>query len=172
MLGLNKRDVALRQVRTAIRLFILGEDLVSIHTLAAAAHQVLRDLLKPAGEGSILKDNDRIRPERRKEFAQKINEAENFAKHAERDRDAVLDFNPELTHHFLLDCILMYERLTGRKIKEGIIFAGWYMVRYPETLLDPALKNLAEKVRTQAGAAVGDPKLLAPFLEYDFGDTD
>jgi hypothetical protein len=43
-LKVSKTDVAKRQIETAIRLWFFSGDPVSIHTLAAAAHQILHDL--------------------------------------------------------------------------------------------------------------------------------
>jgi hypothetical protein len=46
---LGKEEVAVRQLDTAIRLLFDGEDNVSVHTLACAAANVLRDVLKAQG---------------------------------------------------------------------------------------------------------------------------
>lgn len=44
-----KLDAAKRQLETAIRLYFASADPVSIHTLTAAAYQLLLDLNKKAG---------------------------------------------------------------------------------------------------------------------------
>jgi hypothetical protein len=43
-LHFSKLDVALRQLETAVTLYFHSADPVSIHTLTAAAYNVLRDL--------------------------------------------------------------------------------------------------------------------------------
>jgi hypothetical protein len=46
---ITKLDAARRQLRTAVTLFFQHGDEVAVHTLTAAAHQILIDLLKPQG---------------------------------------------------------------------------------------------------------------------------
>ncbi|MCH7833292.1 MAG: hypothetical protein IIC55_10540, partial [Proteobacteria bacterium] len=46
----NKEQVAARQLDTAIRMMFDGGDIVSVHTLAAAAATVFRNLLEDTGE--------------------------------------------------------------------------------------------------------------------------
>jgi hypothetical protein len=63
-LRLTKLDAARRQLRSAIVMFLEGRDPVSIYTLASAAQDVLRSLLKAKGkEGVAFKDSDLIKPE-------------------------------------------------------------------------------------------------------------
>jgi hypothetical protein len=104
---ITKLEATRRQLRTAIRLFTQGGDPVSVHTLTAAAHEVLRDLLQARGEGSLIKDNPRIEPSFRDQFARLVNEAENFFKLADRDAGPILEFDPRQTHHLLLDALFM-----------------------------------------------------------------
>jgi hypothetical protein len=42
---ITKMDAAKRQVRTAIKLWFMEEDPVSIHTLVSAAHEIIHTLL-------------------------------------------------------------------------------------------------------------------------------
>jgi hypothetical protein len=62
-LKVSKTDAAKRQLETAIRLWFFSADPVSIHTLAAAAHQILHDLGKKRGVPTALRDIPGIRPE-------------------------------------------------------------------------------------------------------------
>lgn len=48
-LVLTKIDVGRRQLNTAVRMFFFEEDVVSLHTVAAAAHGVLRDVARYKG---------------------------------------------------------------------------------------------------------------------------
>lgn len=170
---ISKIDAARPQLRTAVRLFIQGGDPVSLHTLTAAAHELLRNLLRAQGlEASAIKDNPLVRPGKRQDFLRMINEAENFFKHADKDPDAILEFNPQLTHPFLFDAVIMYERATGRKLKEGVIFATWYMVQYPDVVRDGELRALLDKTRLELGQFAADPALLAPLLELPAPDLD
>jgi ribosomal protein S7 len=68
----TKLEVAERQLRVAIRLFFERRDMIAVHTLAAAAQGVLRDLGRRKGFMSIFEEGiTNIRPEKRDEF--KIN---------------------------------------------------------------------------------------------------
>jgi hypothetical protein len=51
----SKTDAAKRQLDTAIRLWLDEGDSVSIHTLAAAAHQIVHDLGKKRGVTDMLR---------------------------------------------------------------------------------------------------------------------
>jgi hypothetical protein len=67
VIRLTKLDAARHQLKTAIRLFFEERDPVSIHALASAAQEVLRDLLRARGIPSpSIKDSDLIKPEYRK----------------------------------------------------------------------------------------------------------
>jgi hypothetical protein len=78
-LHLSKLDAALRQLETAVTLYLQSNDPISIHTLTAAAYNVLRDIKKHRGaEFQMFKDADMVYPEKRREFGEMLNESENF----------------------------------------------------------------------------------------------
>ena len=70
---------------------------MSIHTLTAASHEIIRVLAKRKGSGSMMKDNDFIKPEYRKEYEDLINKSHNFFKHGARDSHMTLEFMPSET---------------------------------------------------------------------------
>jgi hypothetical protein len=140
---ITKLNAAQRQLKTAIRLYFQDGDMVSIHTLAAAAQEVLRSLLRKRGGGSFMKDSAWIRPERRKEYITALNKPANFFKHGDQDPDAVLDFHPEMPVFLLTDCIAMEQTLTGRLSRESVIFHTWFAHEYPDLLES----NLADQMR-------------------------
>lgn len=142
---ITKLDAARSQLRTAIRLFFAGGDPVSIHTLAAASHELLRALVKSQGYKSLLKDNDLIRPERAREYYDIVNAPQNFFKHANRDLDVTLDFQTEWTPFFLFDCAVMYKSLTGRDFRESWVFAIWFTLKYPHILKPGPMRESAKK---------------------------
>jgi hypothetical protein len=82
---LSKFEVARRQLRSAIRLFFLESDPVSIETLAGAANGVLRGMARGRNVQSYFHDSDLIKPDFRKEWISFLHESQNFFKHAERD---------------------------------------------------------------------------------------
>jgi hypothetical protein len=136
----TKLDAARRQLRTAIRLFFEEGDEVSIYTLTAASHEILRRLVEAKGGGSFMKDSDFIKPESKKEYIDFLNRPQNFFKHADRDPNGVLDFRPQGTDIWLLDCVMMQRALsTGPVLREFYLFEVWFNVEYPNLLKPEAV---------------------------------
>jgi hypothetical protein len=95
-LQITKLDAARRQLRTAIRLWFHDGDPVSIHTLLAAAHEIIHRLYRNRGLVNLIFDSDLIVDEHRSDFARIMKAAPNFFKHANNDSDRILSFNPEI----------------------------------------------------------------------------
>jgi hypothetical protein len=132
---LTKFDVAERQLNQAVRLFFSGGDEVSVHTLAEASAQVLYDTRAQHGGGtSLIRDSDRIRPERRKEWLSYAHKSRNFFKHADRDAVETHEFKDVFNHFSLLDAVNLY--LTAKKVwtPETLLFFGWFVLTYPDLL--------------------------------------
>jgi hypothetical protein len=163
---ISKLDAARRQLKTAVRMFFDDGDTVSVHTLAAAAHEILRDLQKVKGGGVSLKDlMDLVVPERRSETRQRANAAENFFKHADRDPDEILDFKPLQTEFLLFDAFLLLERLTGRSLRAGMVFGWWFLLRYPE-LAKPPISKALEDLRSRLKEPTNpSPSEFLPLLD-------
>ena len=142
----SKLDAARRQLRTALRLFLQESDSVSIHTLAAASHEILRTLIKAKGGGSLIRDSDFIKPEYQKEYEKHINRPRNFFKHADRDPNEVLEFPSGGNVFDLYDCVVMDYKLNGNKFssRECQLFMSWFMISYPH-LLKPGIIDLFPK---------------------------
>jgi len=154
-LQISKLDAAKRQLETAIRIYFFDGDPVALHTLTAAGYNVIRDInTKRSGERMMIKDQifDYIKPEFKEMFRLKLNEAENFFKHADRDHDATLDFNPKLTELFLLDACSQYYKLTGEFPPLFRVYQMWFMVNnqsvfnFPKEQVAILRMNTAEMV--------------------------
>lgn len=143
---ISKLDAARRQLREAIYLFFERRDIIAVHTLSAASLQILHDLAKARGDKSFLKDGPMIRREYKKEVLRKINEAENFFKHAESDPDKILEFRPEVTRFFLFDALDLYQKLTGTLFCEGKIYLVWFAASYPTLILE---RKFMDKLNTE-----------------------
>jgi hypothetical protein len=135
---ISKLDASKRQIEIAIRLFLNDIDNISTHTLAAAGHELLRDLLKKQGSGSFLKDEflTMVKPKYRIKYKQKINEAENFFKHANRDHDKLLKYIFFETEILLYDACRMYKILTLENCPLMSVYCMWYFTKYPDHMLD------------------------------------
>ncbi len=128
---ISKLDASKRQLDTAINLFFKQADPISTHTLTAAAHQLLMDIGRSANIKSVIKENPFIKKEYFKEYIRKVNEAENFFKHANMDSNALLKFNSEQTEYLLLDAVEMYMQLTSERPEDMSIFRIWFLCKYP-----------------------------------------
>ena len=106
----SKRQAATRQLETAIKLFLENRDLISAYTLCCAADGILEgiyqndraeildrqreQLTEPSDFRFSWKEEweIRIKPEHRKEIFQRLNKAQNFFKHADKDHDDSYEF--------------------------------------------------------------------------------
>jgi hypothetical protein len=145
-LKVSKTDAARRQIETAIRLWFFSGDPVSIHTLAAAAHQVLHDIGKGRGFPTALRNLPGVRPEAIKRLRKLVSRYENFFKHADHDADALLDFNPEATEVFLLDAVTTYESLTQEVVPILSTFKAWMFLQNPKLMEEKAKLALDKKL--------------------------
>jgi hypothetical protein len=146
-LQISKLDAARRQLETAIRLYFSNGDPVSIHTLAAAGYSVIRDVSAARGAGPMLLKGqlvDDVRPDAKKMFRDKLNEAENFFKHADRDHKAVHTFDPSLTEVFLLDACDQYYRLTGEGLPLFKVYRSWFIANRPDIFAIEKLGKLKD----------------------------
>jgi len=134
----SKLDAAKRQLEMAIRLFLNNEDVVSTHTLVAAAHEILRNLCGKQGKGSYLKDTmlKMIKPEKRDEFWHMMNDPENFFKHADRDPEDILKFYTGNTEMLLWDVCAMYQDLTKENLPLIKVYYLWYFSKHTDQIAD------------------------------------
>lgn len=133
-LHISKLDAARRQLETAIRLYFNDCDPVSIHTLTAASYNIVRDINRSArGTKLIIKEQliERVVPEHQKEVRNKLNEAENFFKHADNDPTGVLQFSPSLTELMIWEACMAYFQLSGEQLILAKVFNAWFSVRNP-----------------------------------------
>ena len=147
----TKLDAARRQLRTAVALFFGSGDDVSIHTLVAAARQVLVDLLKKRGKKSRLQqhEEDLFTEEGLKIFRTAIAQAENFFKHADRDPDSEIEFSTKNTEFMLVECAEFYSVITGRMLRELWVFMLWFAFEYPDLLLPGLLLDAVKKAKEE-----------------------
>lgn len=144
-MNISKLDAAKRQLDTAINLYFKDADPVSIHTLTAAAHQILMDLANIQEIKSFLKQSTLIKKEMQKQYLLMINEAENFFKHAKEDPLSLLSFKPELTETLLLDAVEMYMQLTNEKPEDMSIYRVWFLLNHPTIINEQIRKEFEDR---------------------------
>ncbi len=106
LVRLTKLDAIRAQLNAAIEMFFTSENIVATHTLAAAAYNALKDIAKHEGaEHPFIKSEylQSLTEAEQTRTIKLLNEPENFFKHADRDPNAAIQFNPELTELFLID---------------------------------------------------------------------
>jgi hypothetical protein len=136
--NISKLDAARRQLETAVTLYFHDGDPVSIHTLTGAAYEILLNLTRAKGETTMIKDlvKDYIKPQFVKELSRKLNEAQNFFKHADKHPDAILTtFEPEQTNLLLLDACWTYRRLSGERLPLLHVFETWASVTWGKNFI-------------------------------------
>lgn len=146
-MDISKLDAAKRQLDTAISLYFKDADPVSIHTLTAAAHQILMDISKAEGVRSLVKDSllDIIKKDGMKKYLSLVNKAENYFKHAKKDARALLQFNPEQTVILLFDAVELYMQYTKEKPDDMFIYRLWFLCKHPEFFSDEIKNEIKNK---------------------------
>ena len=132
---ISKLDAARRQLITAIRLYFNDGDIVSMHTLTAASFKITQNICDSSSDlpESWIESMDKfIKPEFKSKLIHKFHETANFFKHADRDPDAVHEFNPEQTQALLLMAVNQYQILTGEWSPEIRLLINWFMIQNPE----------------------------------------
>ena len=140
---LGKEDVAVKQLDIAIRLLFDGGDVVSVHTLACAAANLFRDMLKAKGGETWQDAIIATYPRMEREICQTLVRAQNYFKHADRDPEDALDFDEKSNDETIIVATLEYGDLlrvgapSGRtKITIPMsVFQMWYFAKDPRVLL-------------------------------------
>jgi hypothetical protein len=157
-MNITKLDAAKSQLATAILLYFEDCDPVSVHTLVMAAGEIIDRLCESKGTPAMREQFfAMIKPERRKEFVRRLNEARNFFKHAQEPNAVLEDFSDEYN---LVGIIMAVYGLglLGVEMLETRIFTAWSWVVNPGLMgtppekLFPAFSSLSD-LRNQPRAA-------------------
>lgn len=164
---LTKKDVARRQLLTAIQLFFHHGDGISIYSLASNAWEVIDVLCTTAGVDSISNQTRDHVPSGRDLKRDYVNSPyRNFFKHADRDCDAVLDnFDESNVDSILMLAVEDYIRMNKRSPAEFQVFQLWYLATHIDKLADAAL----DKVLRSVEAALPNIRNLPRREQIDMG---
>jgi hypothetical protein len=139
---ITKMDALRRQLRIAIRLWFADEDPVAIHTLIAAAHEILHRLYRDRGLSGLLFDSAQIKDEFRGEWARRIKSHANFFKHAAQKDESVIEFSPLINELFLLFCVRALADMREPMGPEEEAFGHWIFFHRPELISGHAYDNI------------------------------
>jgi hypothetical protein len=145
LIKIGKLDAARRQLRTAITLWFNGGDPVAIHALAFAAYEVIHTISKKRNpyRRDLLFDSLLIKDEYRKQFCISLKEHAHFFKHADRDGEAEIEFDPELSEGFILYAICGRELCAEPQSEEESTFLWWLQLHHPSILTQKGRDTLA-----------------------------
>lgn len=144
------------QLECAVRLLFSGSDPIPIETLCGAAIGVLRPLAKLHGIQSPLHDSDWIKDEYRTYWVNKLHEAQNFSKHADKDTTATLEYDPAVVPIRIAEAGYLYKMLSyparmnyavGKFIT---VFDLWLSLKYPNLIKKDNLswQRIVEQFKT------------------------
>jgi hypothetical protein len=124
--------------------------MLSVHTLAGAAFQLLADLGKLAGVVSPIRESDRIRPEGKKEWHTALAAPQNFLKHADRDPEHEHEYVEEGTIFLLFETMDLAGRVLKFTGREKLAFETWFVFSFPH-LVKPDYLATVTKLADQSG---------------------
>ncbi len=156
---ITKLHAGILQLKEAINFFFERRDPIAVHTVAGAASNTLFNLSEYKGLDSPVRGNPNVREEKKGLWISKINEAQNFFKHADRDPDADFEFDPWITEILIFEGCFLVESLTGEMFPEAKLFTIWFSTKYPEFLSEGSYKELI-KDRITKGLDVNDFKSI------------
>jgi hypothetical protein len=148
---IDKQEIVRRQLREAVRLFFEERDPVVIHTVVASAHQILLDLGGPKGIASVVKNTEALRGAELQSFLRSINYPYNFFKHANKDPDSKINVGPleRFTQDFIMDAVVMFQRLCGDIPFEAKVYWTWFVSKYHEEFDDCPSDGEIKKLQEQ-----------------------
>lgn len=130
---LTKQEVARRQLETAIDLLLTDGDLIAIHVLSSAAHDVIEGVARKRKiltgfEANVLRYPKHLRDA----YRATIKRPFNFMKHGGGD-DELADFVPETVNLHLVLAHGSYCHIYGEDVRNGQALMDWWKA-YEATL--------------------------------------
>jgi len=132
---ITKLEAAKRQLETAINLFFSNGDDVSIHALASASSDVLKDIGK-FNKKTTIYDNliSLIKKEKKKEVLDIINKPKMFFKHADQETNKTINFYPSSNDWIIFIAIEAYSKVNGKITPTMMAFRVYFYLKNPKIL--------------------------------------
>ena len=147
-LTISKIEAARSQLDTAIELWFRDGDPVSIHTLAAAAYQVVHDIKTHRGiEQELMYDSIVIKDEYRSLWINLVKKQQNFFKHADRDPNELVEFPLSANVLFMVMSLYGLEILGEKKSIPMRIFNTWLSLNEYSAIKKEYVAELKEKAK-------------------------
>lgn len=97
-----------------------------------------------------------VRPEKITELECILRKSQNFFKHADKDFDKKIDFNPEVTPYLLLDAISNFYQLTAGFTLPMYCLKLFLLVENPGLIIDEEYKELVLDFKSTSNLKRGD----------------
>jgi len=144
-LNVSKLSAARTQLDCAIELWFLDKDDVSIHTLAAAAYQIIHDINEKRGGGRDLIYNSAvIKDEYRSMWVKLIKKPVNFFKHADNDSEGTIEFSPFVSLLFMIFSLVGLRAVGEQTNDVEDTLIAWITVHEPSLLTEDYRRLLAK----------------------------
>jgi hypothetical protein len=171
-LTVNKRSVARSQLETAIQIWFLEGDPVSIHTLAVAAHDCFNALHKhTTSKPSYMEEWLASKP---KSFQKQARMAQNFLKHGYNELKGTLRLTTIQAEMLMMDAVTCYERIGEKPTPLMRLYAQRFLYEHPYLITKDALpvyvKNAENHQLTNSTRTEFLHKLL-PIFVARYGDS-
>ncbi len=147
---ITKLEAAARQLDVAISLWFRDEDLIAVHTLAAASHQVVHDIVQQNKGPDLIFNTLSIKDEYRKGFIRLMKEPQNFFKHADKDPQGEIDFYHAMPEFFIMMTLVGLEFLKVPYDGYRAAFSHWFTIHHPEVLNE---KGMLQHSKLPPGAS-------------------
>jgi hypothetical protein len=142
----TKLDAARRQLKTAIKLWFEDGDPVAVHTLIAAAYEILDTLAQRSSAVDLLYAPNIINDDHRIKWLRAIKSPANFFKHADRDPDGTLEFPFIANEMFMFFSCIALEKMGKTVGMEETAMLFYFMLSNPDLIREDARKNIPSEV--------------------------
>jgi hypothetical protein len=170
-LAVTKRSVARSQLETAIQVWFLEGDPVSIHTLAVAAHDCFSALLKHTKNRPS--HMEEWLASKSKDFQKQARVAQNFLKHGYNKLKGTLQLTTIHAEMLMMDAVTSYELIGEKPTALMRLYAQRFLYEHPYLITEDALPVFAKNAEVhQLGNSTRSEffqKLLPIFLDR-YGD--
>ena len=122
---LTKIDVAEAQIRAAVWMFFREGHPVPVYTLANAAREIVASIGEKIAVETVQRELAVTRGVTVKELTRPLATSANFFKHADRDADAIIEFDEKDTEVALQLACHDFGRITGGMPIEAQIYEAW-----------------------------------------------
>lgn len=169
---ITKPEIAEIELNSAITAFFREENPIIIHVLISAAHEIIRKLVSTSKISSVIKDsillnlnesalNSLVPLKLRKSDLQYkwnyiVNKAYNFMKHADKDADEELEFNPNISVLLILDTLDMFFQIKKHHTSYTFAMYIWTVVNMPELINEASITS--NRIAKEAMPTISTPK--------------